>query len=252
MKLIECGTVLCAEKVNETRRVRGVIVYGNYSDMYIARFPDENLPSDGDLNLDELCGERIPLDHIFPIFDADTFRLAPDPLPDYCYTKLVNTMIYAIDGRRDNKVSELTLHEALACEDLSRCPHPNIALYLGCQVINKRIVALCFKKYKYTLYERIENNRNGLDKDRCVKDIQSGIEHIHRAGYAHNDINPSNIMFDEDGKAVIIDFDSCRKLGHKLGMKTGTKGFYDKNATTSEKQNDYHSFTIIKHLLSKT
>lgn len=59
---------------------------------------------------------------------------------------------------------------------------------------------------------------------------------MHTLGYGHNDINPRNILFDKNGTAVLIDFDSCCPLGEKLGTKSGIFGFYDKNATTSEEE----------------
>lgn len=233
--------------------MRSIVVYGNYHNVYIARSPDDKVPIDvtsGD-GLEELDGEAIPLDFIFPTFDENIFTRAPNPPLDGFFIKCANTLAYAIDGKRDNSISELIYYEAIACEDLLRHPHPNIAQYFGCQVINNRIVGLCFKEYQETLNERLEHDCNTIGIEKCLTDIRMGIAHMHQVGYAHNDINPRNVMFDSDGKAVLIDFDSCRPLGNKLGRKSGTKGFYIKSATTSEKQNSYYGLAMIERNLKE-
>ena len=50
-----------------------------------------------------------------------------------------------------------------------------------------------------------------------LEDILKGIRHLHSLGLVHNDINPANIMLDNNGTAVLIDFDSCRRVGESLG-----------------------------------
>jgi hypothetical protein len=57
----------------------------------------------------------------------------------------------------------------------------------------------------------------------CLDGILAGIHHLHSLGLVHNDITPSNIMFEGDGTPVLIDFDSCRKVGESLhGRMDGT------------------------------
>jgi serine/threonine protein kinase len=68
--------------------------------------------------------------------------------------------------------------------------------------------------------------------------IQSGVRHLHSLGFVHNDITPSNIMFEEDGRPVIIDFDSCRKIGQSLDKMKRTYGWYDPDIKISLESND--------------
>lgn len=63
-----------------------------------------------------------------------------------------------------------------------------------------------------------------FDKDLCLQGIESGIRHMHSLGLVHNDINPSNIMIDSADRPVIIDFDSCKQEGEKLGVKSRHMG----------------------------
>lgn len=159
-------------------------------------------------------------------------------------------MRYLHDGERDNHISELLRHEALACEGVMRSQHPNIVDYFGCLVKNDRIVSICLKKYTDTLSESIDSHKQ-IDKKRCLRDIENGIKHMHALGFAHNDINPHNIMFDSDGTAVIIDFDSCRPLGEELGTKSGTLGFFVEKTTMSKEANDLYALEKIEEYLNE-
>lgn len=226
-----------------------VVVYGDDDNLFIARLYGRK-PC---IDLETLKGDRIPLEHVYPRFDALSLSLAPHPLPDNVFFKLPNLYSYMGcngKGERNDSISKVLLQEANVCQLLSRSPHRNVAEYLGCQVQGGRIVALCFKKYTSTLEYRIKHECK-LDKDQVLEDIRMGIEHIHSLGYCHNDINPCNIMFDSDGKVVIIDFDSCRPSGEKLGVKKGTWGYFPAGETMSRPDNDFFGLQMIEKYLGK-
>jgi serine/threonine protein kinase len=64
----------------------------------------------------------------------------------------------------------------------------------------------------------------------------------------HNDLNPSNILMDGESP-VIIDFDSCKKEGDKLGLKAGTDGWAMEGLVYATPQNDYFSLSKIREAL---
>ena len=66
-------------------------------------------------------------------------------------------------------------------------------------------------------------------------------------GLAHNDINPFNIMLDDDGNAIIIDFDSCMPIGQDIRCrKAGTFGWeMDPVPSTSAPDNDMYGLKLI-------
>ena len=49
-----------------------------------------------------------------------------------------------------------------------------------------------------------------------LQDLLAAIKHLHSLGLVHNDINPANIMLDQEGTLILIDFDSCRNIGESL------------------------------------
>jgi serine/threonine protein kinase len=58
--------------------------------------------------------------------------------------------------------------------------------------------------------------------------ISKGLTFLHETlGLVHNDINLANIMLDDAGDPVIIDFDSCIPVGEEMGLsgKAGTFGW---------------------------
>jgi serine/threonine protein kinase len=78
--------------------------------------------------------------------------------------------------------------------------------------------------------------------------IFQGIKHLHSLGLVHNDINPTNILFDEYGTPVLIDFDSCRKVGESL-RDTETKRthqWHDPKTDTASEKNDLGAFEELK------
>lgn len=91
-----------------------------------------------------------------------------------------------------------------------------------------------------------------FNREACLHGIEDGVEHLHRLGLVHNDLKPSNIMVDGDGATpVIIDFDSCRREGEKLGLKWGTRGWAKEGITHANRENDLYGLAKIKEFLMK-
>jgi len=118
-------------------------------------------------------------------------------------------------------IASLMLQEAGICEEYLKKPPKNVARYLGYVTgQDGRVRGLCFDRYPELLRDRMYARRLP-DVLRCVQDIRAGLEFLHNNRLAHNDIHAGNIMLDDKGNAVIIDFDSCRKDGAALGLKPG-------------------------------
>lgn len=65
----------------------------------------------------------------------------------------------------------------------------------------------------------------------------------------HNDLNPDNVMLDDDGTPVIIDFDICRKEGEICAP--GTPGWARPQAGSQPctKENDLYALGLIKRYM---
>lgn len=179
-----------------------------------------------------------------------------------CYIKRPNLMAYS-DG---TNLHEYVLKDIEACEILRQHPHPNIARYHGCQVDkDQRVIGLLFEKYQETLMERLNpgylnkldflSARPSLPKeitDGYLRDIKSGIRHLHSLGLVHNDINPNNIMFQGSNVPVIIDFDSCRQPGSLLDSVERTHEWHNNAVRFSTPKNDFDSLHEIQIWMTGT
>ena len=110
---------------------------------------------------------------------------------------------------------------------------------------NGLIAGLAFKKYRRTLHEFKGDEPDCPPISDVCTDIKAGIDHLHSLGIVHNDINPANICIDENGCAVIIDFDSAAPTGDPLGLRGGTTGFC-RDTQISEEQNDIYGLRAIR------
>ncbi|OJD28590.1 hypothetical protein ACJ73_00031, partial [Blastomyces percursus] len=201
----------------------------------------------------------IPPEDYCPIFQPH-FTLAPDLFLTKGYIKHPRLSTY--QSSCPKQISEQVLTEVEVCEAIRKDPHPNLAQYHGCKVYDGRITGLCFTKYNETLMERVNPKffskssppSNGLVPLESLKPwldgIKQGIQHLHSLGWIHNDVNPSNIMFDNDGRPVIIDFDSCRPEGHSLGTTKRTYEWYDEDAHCADPNNDLKALDDLQAWLS--
>lgn len=190
-----------------------------------------------------------------------TVVVAPTGQSCLLYVKKPSLFEYASGDGVDDLERRIS-REIETCELLRKHPHPNIASYFGCHDTRGRVSGLCFKRYTSTLLEKVNprhlNKSAFLSSGRVLVDdvfikgsldgIFKAIRHLHSLGLVHNDITPSNIMFDEDGTAVLIDFDSCRRVGESL-RETKTKrthGWHDPEVGVALEKNDLDAFAELQ------
>jgi len=149
-------------------------------------------------------------------------------------------------ARRDAIMSE-----ANVLEELRRRPHPHIVKYLGCMVEHSRIVGFVLEPYKQTLLQRCLAKETPLKVGRCIAQIAAALAHLHDMGYCHNDVTPRNIMLKEDDTAVLIDFDSCQRMGETL-LKGTAAGWRDDASRTSVVKNDWLGLALVENFLRKS
>ncbi|KAI0309543.1 kinase-like domain-containing protein [Amylostereum chailletii] len=122
-------------------------------------------------------------------------------------------------------------------------PHPNIGEYRGCILAHGRIKGLCFKRYGTDLY-CAKRDGYDFDADRVMEGLRAGLAHLHGLGYIHNDLNPSNVVLDSDGQAVIVDFGSCVPKGEPMTLSLGTPPWTN-GAEIASEENDFYGLEKI-------
>ncbi|KKP01672.1 hypothetical protein THAR02_06218 [Trichoderma harzianum] len=173
---------------------------------------------------------RLPDGEIFPPWpQASITTKAPQHLPPGIFIKRPQVKQY------DNFVKFKVLHllreglveEAEVMEMLRSQPHPNIVEYHGCHVRRGYITGLVLDRLPYDLNSFLKSGQTIQDKEHFMESLRSASHHLHRLGWAHNDLNPSNVLVAEDGRPILIDFGSSRRIGEKLSTSRGTKGWID-------------------------
>ena len=59
----------------------------------------------------------------------------------------------------------------------------------------------------------LRRRRPPFDPEGILHDIRKGINHLHSLGLVHDDLGPWNVMVDEQGRAIIVDFDAAGNPG---------------------------------------
>lgn len=149
-------------------------------------------------------------------------------------------------------IPETLLQEAYALQEISHSPHPNIVPFYGCRVRRGRITGLVLHSYESHLREKLREG--GIDEKKILEGLESALRHLHSLGWAHNDVNPTNVMVNETGEPILVDFGSCRKIGDKMGASRGTSGWAEDgdDYTLSKASHDLHGLEKIRSWLEST
>jgi len=81
-----------------------------------------------------------------------------------------------------------------------------------------------------------------------LRGLEAGVHHLHSLGWAHNDVNPANVVVGADGEPAMVDFGSCPRIGDKLGASRGTPGWMENGDeyTTSKESHDIAALDKIR------
>jgi hypothetical protein len=214
---------------------------------YFSSRVDQQSPELKNLDLASLELTRIPTEHFCPKL-KEGITQAPQSLPGN-YTKRPSLLTWDPLDEDPESIGKLVLQEAQICEILKKHPHPNIVQYFGCTVEEGRVTGLCLANYVTTLSENLVD-ASPAQRNAYYQGLEKGVRHLHQLGLIHNDLNPSKIMMDGE-TPVIIDFDSCRPKGEKLGDKAGTFEWELEEAEFATPENDFRSLEKLKAFILK-
>jgi serine/threonine protein kinase len=225
-----------------------IIIFRKNDEVYRATIQQRLLPND-EVDIQQIKGNLISSEHIQPHIQPSilpAITLLKDPLLiAQSFVKQPNLLFCG-----NLNIQQLVLQEVQVYEALKPFPHPNIVQYRGCVVTANRISGICLKRLELTLVQRIQALDQPINSRACLMGIESGIQHLHRHGLIHCDINPSNIMFErKNDTPIIIDFDSCRRRGDLLGEKRGTYEFTDPTVSHASDRLDFMGLEKINEWL---
>ncbi|KAI1110274.1 kinase-like domain-containing protein [Nemania sp. NC0429] len=163
---------------------------------------------------------RIPDEKIFPQWWSQglTPTKASEELPSNVFIKRPRLGLYDIFLKHGvvYLLAKGLMEEAEAMEVLGSQPHPNIVRYHGCHVRRGYITGLVLERHPHDLNSYLNSSHITQDKELFLESLGSAIHRVHSLGWAHNDLNPTNVLVAEDGRPILIDFGSARRIGDKL------------------------------------
>ena len=146
-------------------------------------------------------------------------------------------------------IAKEVMEEAEVMEVVASQPHQNIIGYHGCHVRRGYITGLVLDQHPHDLKNYLGSGHSIQNKELFMELLESAIHHLHSLGLAHNDLNPTNVLLADDGRPILIDFGSARRIGEKLSTSRGTKGWIScamEDYTTSETQHDIFALAKLR------
>ncbi|VAW34882.1 Serine/threonine protein kinase [hydrothermal vent metagenome] len=106
--------------------------------------------------------------------------------------------------------------------------HPNIVTVFACGVVDKNYYLAMEILPGGDLKQKLgENTLDDTEVLQIMRDMSSALAHSHARKTLHRDIKPENIMFNAEGKAVLLDFGIAKAQGKtseftRIGAVVGT------------------------------
>ena len=146
---------------------------------------------------------------------------------------------------------------------LKRLTHPNIVRMRGSRWSESDkayYIVLDYVPYSLDKYLRgeIKGQISNFDKYRVMREMAGALSHAHSVGVIHRDVKPSNILLDENGHPLLMDF-GISKLLRQLTVGDTLAGFWSGGYASPEQQanepttaaSDIYSLgTVFLHMLS--
>ncbi|RMZ74463.1 kinase-like domain [Pyrenophora seminiperda CCB06] len=241
---------LCeVEDISTGAFIRTTFTY--VDDLDRAWFGETNEMRKYDLTVEDLNRllQPVPNEKIYPR-KPDTVPVVSGANREKLYIK--RPKLLYLDDEQDTKLlPRILLEEAEVLQFFAQHPHPNLVRFHGCTVNRDWMTGIALEKHDIVLQYRHEDVPYPLDIKAFMHKLREGTRHIHSLGFAHNDLNPTNILLDRNDNPIIIDFGSCKRFGENL-LSGGTPGWIDEDFSTSAQCHDESALEKIERWLQST
>jgi predicted Ser/Thr protein kinase len=155
----------------------------------------------------------------------------------------------------DTRLKENLLSEGRA---LAKIRHDNVVRVLGVESHDDR-VALCMEFVKGQTLDDVVRRQGTLRAREAIavgEDLCRAVAAVHRAGYLHRDIKAKNVMRDDTGRIVLMDFGTGRLADGPVGRgdRAGTPLYMAPevidNAPASPASDVYSLGVLLYHLVT--
>ncbi|KAG8629816.1 hypothetical protein KVT40_001435 [Elsinoe batatas] len=132
-------------------------------------------------------------------------------------------------------------------------PHRNLVKFQGCLARRGCVVGLVLQKCEMTLEEKIGREED-VERKVVMRDLKTAVERLHMFGLAHNDVHPSNVMFDAFGNAVLVGFGWCKPFGEVIDRGGRFPEWYEgsEEVLTSDRSHDENALMRIEEWWAQT
>jgi predicted Ser/Thr protein kinase len=155
----------------------------------------------------------------------------------------------------DTRLKESLLQEGRA---LAKIRHANVVNVLGIEAHEDR-VGLCMEFVEGKTLADVVSSGGKLNAPEAAligQDLCRALSAVHRAGYIHRDVKAKNVMRDDTGRIVLMDFGTGRAIDHEEGQgdRAGTPLYMAPevlNAHPASRSSDVYSLgVLLYHLLT--
>ncbi|UPL03732.1 hypothetical protein LCI18_014666 [Fusarium solani-melongenae] len=198
------------------------------------------------------CLSRIPDKAIYPPVPPGMQVVATSDFKLDNETWLKRPLIHAYSEKDlTNWTADAFLDEIKAHQLVEEHPHRNLVKFKGCLEKDGLVVGILQKRYRKTLNFRVKaRSQPPYSATAFYDDIEAGLKHLHSLGFAHNDLNPNNVMVDAEDRPIIIDLGAAMPLGQHL-HQGGTPGWCAGFQMTSCVANDEIGLRLMKEYLQE-